>query len=320
VILGRFDAISMIKVKLPCKCYIQGFNPEVSLPHKDAYDSLDEKFSPHFSRREIARPVKLLPEPIQSQMFALINVTLQRRSMRLDFLYRLVRALKEEYPVDFQSNLEKRINDLVQQRVFVTGFLTDGWGDILFKFSKAVDQQGNSELTEHDIDTIFAFQKAIYEDFMVDRTEITFVPECLDYTLGKTQSYRISIETRMMEDRWLESGISDYIKTLKILKQYLPTFLQDIEVTMLPGRNDFKITFTTHDSFKDKTINNVFIDIINWLEGGTVPKKVKEAGATKREQYDAMRMLSHLETYIERRVIFDAVTDEIHTQAQKTVA
>ena len=139
---------------------------------------------------------------------------------------------------------------------------------------------------------------------MVDRTEITFVPECLDYTLGKTQSYRISIETRMMEDRWLENGISNYIKTLKILKQYLPEFLQDIEVTMLPGRNDFKITFTTHDAFKDKVINNVFIDIINWLEGGTVPKVIKKVGAKEREQYDAMRMLSHLETYIERHVIF----------------
>ena len=320
VILGRFDALSMVKVRLPCKCYIQGFAEENILPHPTSNDDytdntskyLEEEFPSHFSRREITRPVALWPksepefaEPCE--MFAILSVTLQRRSMRLDFLYRLISALDESDSTcdKLQSNMEGQVKNLKDNNILVMGFLTDGWGDILFKFSKAT-KNGNSPLKESDIRHIFTFQKSIYEDFMVDCTEIIFTPQCIDHTLGLSEYYRVTLEVRMMEDRWLEKGIGNYINIVKELKKELPDFLQKIEMTMLTGRNDFKFIFTIKESYKEKIIPNAFVTLIEWLEGEL--RKTTKASNNNHpcnkidQSHNAMRMLSHIETYIERYV------------------
>ena len=322
VILGRFDALSMIKVRLPCKCYIQGFGEKNKLPYliNDTNKQLNETFPPHFSRREIARPVALLPVPKSEsgteepcEMFTILNVTLQRRSMRLDFLYRLVQALEDRNPSSkSMSNMEEEIKNLKENAIFVTGFLTDGWGDILFKFSKVMKKEGEnyeSQLKESDIAHIFSFQKTVYEDFMVDRTEITFAPQCIDHTLGLSEAYKVTLETRMMEDRWLEKGIDNYIKTIKKLQTSLPPFLQKVDMTMLSGRNDFKFTFTIKENYFDpnnqaRIIPDAFIALIEWLEGKLLEETTTLSIANQENQkYNAMRMLSHVETYIEKQVI-----------------
>jgi hypothetical protein len=160
--LGRFDATSMTEVKLPCKCYLQGFQEEQLLPF-EGEACLNEVFSPHFSRREIARPVEIIPEDQSKhtlyQMFSMLSVTLQRRSIRLDFLYRMIRALSGNYLKHFKSGLETEIINLRDNHVFVQGFLTDGWGDILFKFSKMISNNEEVGLTEADINTFAKMKK-----------------------------------------------------------------------------------------------------------------------------------------------------------------
>ena len=304
ITLGRFDAISMTEVKLPCKCYIQGFEDGQTLPFEDESNLKKEAFAPHFSRREIARPVKIIVEPESHQMFAMLSVTLQRRSMRLDFLYRMIRALKNEYLKDFQSGIEEEIKNLKKNNIFVKGLLTDGWGDIVFKFSKAESEDGEIILAESDIAHIFNFQRAVYEDFMVDRTEIIFTPRCIDYTLARTDKYRITMEARMLEDRWLETGVNKYTDGLKetideLKKDNSPLdFLENVEITMIPGRNDFSFKFIAkaplfftknHHKYPNKEIKDVYLKIIKWLD------KDKD-----EDIKGAMRMLSHVETYIGR--------------------
>jgi hypothetical protein len=78
-------------------------------------------------------------------------------------------------------------------------------------------------------------------------------------------------------------------------------------MTMLTGRNDFKFTFTIKENNKDKVISNAFITLIEWLEGGlrkTTSSSNNNSPCNKTNQsYNAMRMLSHIETYIEKQVI-----------------
>ncbi len=300
ITLGRFDAVSIVEVKLPCKCYIQGFEDNGYLPFNNERDLLKEEFAPHFSRREIARPVEIIAESNPQQMFAMISITLQRRSMRLDFLYRIIRSLKDNCFKNFQSGIEEKIKQIKEKNISVKGFLTDGWGDIVFKFSKGNKKLEEENLTESDIENIFQFQRAIYEDFMVDRTEIIFTPCCIDYTLAYSNKYKITLEARMLEDRWLETGVDKYIhnlqETIKALTQEKSPldFLQDMEITMIPGRNDFSFTlipkddhfFTTHkEEYPNKYIKNAYREIIKWLD-------------QNEEKKGAMRMLSHIETYI----------------------
>ena len=301
ITLGRFDAVSMLEVKLPCKCYIQGFKEGQSLPYRDE-SCLDEAFAPHFSRREIARPVEIIPRPASEshQMFSMLSVTLQRRSIRLDFLYRMIRALKKDSLQNFQSGIEEQILRLESSKIFVKGYLTDGWGDVLFKFSKGDTENGENKLSESDIEKIFDFQRAVYEDFMVDRTEIIFTPQCLDHTLAHTDKYRITMEARMLEDRWLETGVENYTSNLRQTIAELREekneldFLDDVEIIMTPGRNDFSFRFMIKNKeffaensakYPNKYIKDAYSKIIEWLD--------KNEGST-----GAMHMLSHIETSI----------------------
>jgi hypothetical protein len=306
--LGRFDATSMAEVRLPCKCYIQGFKEGQSLPW-EGEECLNEEFSPHFSRREIARPVDILPEEksdaISYQMFSMLSVTLQRRSIRLDFLYRIIRALNDNNLKKFQSGLETEIINLKKNNIFVKGFLTDGWGDVLFKFTKAESKNSEIKLTEGDIEHIFNFQRAVYEDFMVDRTEITFSPQCIDYTLAYNEKYAITMEARMLEDRWLETGVDKYNKNLLAMISTLKEegakqknkkidFLEDIEITMIPGRHDFSFKFIVKndaffvknkEKYPNRYIKDAYFIIIDWLD-------------ENEQSTGAIRMLSHIETHI----------------------
>ncbi len=326
IVLGRFDAISLIEVRLPCKCYLQGFDDGMQLPFRstpsqvhalqaqgvDTADikkiqqesivqQIDERFPPHFSRREIARPVSIIaPETTTPQksadlmiqlhkhLYAMLGVTLQRRSMRLDFLFRLIRALHISTFSEYHSKLEKCTLELRHQHIFVLAYLTDGWGDILFTFRK--DQ--NHPLKESDLAAIFSFQQAVYEDFMVDRTEMVFTPKCIDVALNQPDQYRISIQTRMMEDRWLEPGIKNYIDNLAELCKKPPKhLLSNVSVTLLTGRNDFCITFNGSDS----TEPHKYRRIIEWLSDSHSNPALSS--------HNAMKMLGHFETTIERLLI-----------------
>jgi ABC-type antimicrobial peptide transport system permease subunit len=159
-----------------------------------------------------------------------------------------------------------------------------------------------------DIEHIFNFQRAVYEDFMVDRTEIIFSPRCIDYTLGYDDKYIITMEARMLEDRWLETGIDKYNKNLLAMVNELKQkegkqknrsvdFLETIDITMIPGRNDFsfKLIVKNDAFFKEKypnrQIKDAYFKIIDWLDQDQEKNKNKESKS-------AMRMLSHIETYI----------------------
>jgi len=307
ITLGRFDGISMIEVRLPCKCYLQSFTPKAILPHKDDDALLNETFPPHFSRREIARPVviyddahndmsihKNMMTEMENHLFSMIVVTLQRRSMRLDFLFRMIRAINKE-ELEHTSALEEKIIHLKNQGILVIAFLTDGWGDMLFTFRK------RTPLSAEDIEIIFDFQKAIYEDFMVDRTEILFTPKCLDYALANPNKYRITIQTRMMEDRWLEAGIHNYTDKLRKLCENPPNdIISKVDITLTPGRNDFSFLFTGVEA--KKVSSGSYEKLIRWLNG-QLTADGQEKSEEQANKDSAMIMLGHLETYIERLLI-----------------
>ncbi|CAA6828499.1 MAG: Unknown protein [uncultured Thiotrichaceae bacterium] len=285
VTLGRFSAISKTSVRLPCKCPLPRFLSDVQR-EQHVYK---EAFPPHFNRREITLPLQILGQSNDhDNVFALLSLSLQRRSMRLDILYRLLRAISDSHPHLKSAALEMHIEHMHSQGIKLEAFLTDGWGDILFFLS--VDK--NTTLRKKHIDGVFDYQEAIFEDFMVDRTEILFTPQCLDQ-VSDSDDYDVSLELRIMEDRWLEKSISQHEQHCKKLMTAAGKAhsIESVSMNKLPGRSDYIMRF------KGKTgAIGVYSDLIRWLDGEY---------AEDRDEINIMRTLDHIETCIEKVVITD---------------
>ncbi|MCK5725668.1 MAG: hypothetical protein KAH22_02440 [Thiotrichaceae bacterium] len=296
VTLGRYDAIVMQAVRLPCRCILQSFTSDQELPFKEGGEQIsDEKFPPFFSRREVAKPfliidgrkreredprrikVKTMLSNLQKELFVMLGVTLQRRSMRLDFLFRLIRAVSSEQKEEwggnvlsmlekFHSPLERSICKLKEKGFYVYAFLTDGGGDIIFTFSKEKEGKQGCLSTKEDSLTLFLdFQKAVYEDFMVDRTEITYTPCCIDIALSRPQKYNVMIYTRLREDRWLENTIDMFTTTIEKLNvdKGRPAFIKGLKYARTPWRSDFRIELVVDE--KVCAPSESYKEIINWL-------------------------------------------------------
>ena len=225
ILLGRYDAVSFIPSRLPCRCRVSDF------PNKDITERTEEKFATHFARREIALPMELYGNcdinDCNYTIYAISSVSLQRRSMRLNLIYRLLNARyrtdnKERF---YENSIEENIRKIISKFGHNTGnnfiikiLLTDGWGDLLLVFMyKRHSSIDISELHEY----LLKLQQALYEDFMIDRTELIYTPHCIDYMLkDPSKNYSFSLLFRFQEDRKLERSIQSFIDALHE-KKYL---------------------------------------------------------------------------------------------------
>lgn len=296
-------------------------------------DRSAEKFPTFFQRREMGIHVKLHDKRIEprdnERLFAILIVTLQRRTYRLDFLYRLIKAIREpgtgvKEPPCVLEDLGSRFE--AQDYLF----LTDGWGDLLIMFRAernvaSPDESGPESLGDWwkiqnkvDLDRVFDIQTILYEDFMVDRTELIFTPAALNAAANSTakrcddRPYHFQAQLRLMEDRTLvrynehiESKITSEIEKEPEPEQEKKNFQavlsrcglkgNELILSRIPGRMDYDLRFSLEnnsggqppddpvDLFKE-TANLFRVPQLDWTDI-TIGKEIFKAG--KREPEDS---------------------------------
>ncbi len=313
--LGQYDAIGLINVQLPCKCRMPSFmkpNGNNDQPNTN-FDTETEKFVTHFSLREIAIPVQItkqkssaidIPGYLDNEVLAIISVSLQRRSMRLSLLCRILQVVKDvtanknrPYKYNLHADLEGKLADFftsLADSMNIHALLTDGWGDVLLVFTQK-DKTLSLEHSNTFVDYIFQLQKSLYEDFMVDRTEVTIMPPCLD-SIMCMDKYSLQVNLRFMEDRRLEQSISNYLRAYQEPKDWdegTPEYLllDEAEIVRTPGRMDLSIQF---DALKKE---DQLIDFY-----GNLIKFLAKMDYELNPWFpDALSMLSKMETVIEYR-------------------
>lgn len=285
--LGQYGSIQLRPVRLPCKCELMHFirsKPQI-----------DDRYITHFSRREIAIPVNIwginhpdqlqpkapldpdiLKGVLEQEFFILISISLQRREMRLNLIYRLLQAVAQvdiskvvELPLAEDASLDETFHWFAQkhhQHFRILGLLTDGWGDFLLVFYT----DGTQEYAEYMTD-LLKLQVACYEDFMTDRAEITLTPEAL-WAMRKAkqqgngiQELNIRLHTRLMEDRRLETVYRDLQKKFR----NHPYF----RLLSASGRLDFM--FTPTKTLEDMPLENYSDWLAKLDEGVSWPNGLK---------------------------------------------
>ena len=299
VILGRYDAVSFKKSKLPCRCEISRFPQK-----KEFTNDVDEAFVTHFARREVAFPLELYGrcdfDEDGYNLYAISSISLQRRSMRLNLLYRLLNAVSEKDNKEkfVELGVESKLIQLLSKfnykgaksnkdSLVIKALLTDGWGDLLLVFMY------HEEATIGSLHgDLLNLQQALYEDFMVDRTELIYTPKSLDYMNLDKENYKFNFSFRFQEDRQLEGSIQQFVDALKEKREKVPEWLKgrgDFDIVFLPGQYDVKVSFHLD---RDVVSDNIYQRLILWLA---------EPSSTQNEWYrDGLSCIDKIETGIER--------------------
>ncbi len=297
ILLGQYDAINIKPTRLPCHCKI---------PEFEEYEKQEEeRFSTHFVRRELALPVTIysssdVTKDTNKQLLAIISISLQRRSMRLNLIYRLLDGVAFEGEENELAELESSIYKLRNNHannIDIKGYLTDGWGDLLLMIE--VDKTKiHSEETGDLIDDIFNLQQSLYEDFMVDRTELTYTPVCLDH-FASSKEYDFSFAVRLMEDRKLEESMKMYRNAFDEKKKQNKHDLLNKEQTSMvrtPGQMDYILRF----ALKEKKLpQNIYNALLEWI--ADKPKDDDSTSVVGKWYSDGMSMLDKIEVLIEKK-------------------
>ena len=300
ILLGRYDAVSFASFRLPCRCRISYFPNE-----KTAIEN--EKFATHFSRREIALPVEIYGDcdinDCGYKIYAISSVSLQRRSMRLNLIYRLLNAGSKNHQDKqfYENSIEAKLRTIINKfgdknkkdDFVIKGLLTDGWGDLLlvfmYKKDSGIDISGLHEY-------LFELQQALYEDFMIDRTELIYTPHCLDYMLKDDNgNYSFSLLFRFQEDRKLERSIQGFVDALYEKRELLKfeyNITADYEVIFTPGQYDVKLRFNNISVKKES--KDIYTNIIDWLSADIEDKLYN------KWYRDGLSSIDKIETNIER--------------------
>ncbi len=307
IMMGRYDAISINATRLPCHCVLPTFDDA------DDTNEENERFVTHFIRREAALAVRIfrgeaLPkENIETELVSIISISLQRRAMRLNILYRILKAVKEEKTSAALPNLEASLRDCIKVKeadnLKITGYLTDGWGDLLLVFEtnkNNPDQAKNKVL----IDQIFEIQQALYEDFMVDRTELIFTPECLDYFASNESQYGFTFALRLLEDRKLENSVQNFNKAFqyKFNHDVYGALIEKNKTSLVSaiGQIDYFVRLAIKPN---QASDSVFKQSIDWFAKKYDRETNKNLIDGVSQLYpDGMAMLDRIETIIEKKI------------------
>ncbi len=284
-ILGRYDVVGFIPARIPCKCNIPSFKCDIGE---------NETFVNHFTRREIALPVNIHKTHASdaTTLLGIISISLQRRAMRLNLLYRIMSAIDSKKNKEPLPMVEKTIKEMTEKyagALSIQGYITDGWGDFLLVFNTIDGEKIDKEGLVNDI---FILQQMLYEDFMVDRTELIYTPKCIDY-IARAKGYDFSISVRMLEDRKLEASVEDFINAFESNQDALRKLVPEIEfgtICQTPGRTDLTMKFKMAEGGRPEGLYN---NILQWMA---------QMDMRKGTWYpDSMSMLGKIETTIERK-------------------
>ncbi|MGH8550099.1 MAG: hypothetical protein ACRERU_16150 [Methylococcales bacterium] len=172
-----------------------------------------------FLRQEMAWKLRLRREDANSRSFkklnsrslqkvvACISIALQRRSMRLDFLYRLLPPFNAVRPAGDKP--PEHIEDLWLLLKNDWAFLTDGWEDIFIVITGKPEDR---------LKSVFEIQSVLYNDFMVDLAEAILTSRCLSFALsraGRDQGFSVNFSVRLIEDRLLRNIKIEFLQNVR---------------------------------------------------------------------------------------------------------
>jgi hypothetical protein len=282
--LGRYDAIVIRETKWPCRCRVQKIADDGEIKDNDEI----ERFIPYFSRRETALHLNITSLDSsyyfkKQNVFAIVVVSLQRRPMRLDFLFRLIRDNSNNaYLAGLEACLANR-----SKEIQIRAYLTDGWGDIALFFSQKT-------LTVESIDWIHQLKIALFEDVMVERTETLFSPVCLDHVIQHSR-YQVSVKIRLLEDRWLSYGSQRFQEML--LHVLTKTFQETGIISTIFSLSD---RMDYHIMFQNQSNENIVLNQI-------IPnfhKRLIQAFAlpSTTGQASVIQLIDRIETILEQKI------------------
>jgi hypothetical protein len=254
---GRYDAISFVRARHMRRCSFPHFETKNGDRGLDEYD-----FPSLLTRREFGIKVDLRPcgdctphkkqgdDKQDNELAGYISVTLKRRALRLPFLARLLAAVDTENDEVIQR--EKWLAHYLQDTD--TALLLDGSADFLLVLRMKAENSFASSIkraehrlkrTGHVIDMAYW----LYQDFMVDRTEIILSAAVLDDVAedisGNIGSeFSLECELRCFEDRMLDKGIHSFKKQIdKEIKNSKGDVSLLVTMEMTAGRKDFLLRF-----------------------------------------------------------------------------
>jgi hypothetical protein len=260
-VLGRYDALSFTRTRPLCRC---------SLPHLRP-DSLPYQFTSSLTRREFGIRIDLNTEKKctahlnrdkeKEHGFGLvgaISIILKRRALRMPFLARLL-ASAQKKPIGAIEQ-EKDLIGRFLKNDRDTALLLDGSVDILLVFCADYNKQNDPkekkviERVEDVLDSAYW----LFQDFMVERTEIIFDAITLDYVAKEIVSnledkirpeseFSIECKIRFFEDQFLDYSLEEFRnglfqkidKSQEISEQDRKSFTVITDLT--PGRMDMTL-------------------------------------------------------------------------------
>ena len=290
-VLGRYDLVLWGETHFLCRCPLPVLDsnnkrgedaaglgswiiaPDGSSSDREESDKVwEERWPTFFTRREMALKLHLrLPDnddepPVfvddNKGVIAFLAITLQRRPYRLDFLYRLLSAIRDSAERVCNSNSPQQTLESAASKVRAGdfAFLTDGWGDLVLAFvlddlASENDLHGCVREKVHErLIEIFDLQSAIYQDFMVDRTELILANGVLGAVAKNEQFWKIQTRIRLMEDNSLSPSnkkIQSHIIGEANNWSNEPEFCKRIDYWRTPGRLDYTIDFEDYNLCPD---------------------------------------------------------------------
>lgn len=258
-LLGRYDFLGIYPTRLMCRCPLPEF------PQIQAGDNQAALLPLFFGRREVGIPIRLDPEKASSgtwpvidgfNIAAIIAITLNHRSARLDFLYRILKACSPKEKQRIRKEIEEADRtDETSKSIEAIGslfgpddhaFLGEGWGDILL----ILTCESDSKLSNERLDQIFDLHEILEQDFQVDISELTLTPLCVD-AAARSKDYQFRIRVRTTSDEYLDTTLNDYREDISRNKNEQkghkntaknPEFQLD-ELLQNAGRSDFTVQF-----------------------------------------------------------------------------
>jgi len=259
--LGRNDILQISSTTSLCRCPLPNFRI-----------NKNENYPLFISRKELAIPIRLgkkewsyisAEEKNEPTPLAAISLSLKQPSFRLSLIYRLIKSIdkKEEWSHKNGMHIESigsRFsidNDIL--KLNDCAFLTDGRDDLLLVFAdtsvvhdKEKEDGVRTKKLLKRIDDIYDIQDALYQDFMVDRTRLFFMPQALNIFKDQAarKNYKAIIKLRLKEDRSLE--LSNHSNELKKIQGLYKT----------PGQYDYEVDMDAY--FKGGICPNI-LEIID---------------------------------------------------------
>ncbi len=235
-ILGRQDILLVEPVKPLSRCLIPQFKKS-------------SEYLPFFIRRELALgihlPLQGKKDLFQSGDFAgALSIVVNERATRLDFLARILRSIKENGDCSISDTEKITVEDICDEfNENDCAFLSEGWGDIIliFKMPGITPQDSEKKKAQKNLDrlnSIFDIQNIVYEDFLVERTELILSPKFISIvaSVDKGNNFSVTTQVRLTEDRGLGRHNKEFIQSLDGYQKYFELF-------QIPGRTDFMLQF-----------------------------------------------------------------------------